>query len=83
MRGVVTSPGKRKDVKAAKAYLEELDATEVVVSVNNHLHIDWQAHGRHLGISLATAPRSTDESACIARQLIRRRYREIGVEVRA
>ena len=73
----------RKDVRVATAYLGHCGADDVVVTTKNRVRIAWRESGKRLASALAASPTNIDASASVARQLIRRRYREIGVEVGA
>lgn len=68
-------------LRAVKAYLAELGATDVTVAVNGHLHISWSIRGQQVSIAIPSTPRDEDNCAQNARQLVRRRYREAGILV--
>lgn len=70
-------------LKSAVDYLDELGATDVNVIQRNHLRISWNAAGRAMNITLSSTPSCNEDCAQVARQLIRRRYREAGVECRS
>ena len=69
--------------EGAVAYLRELGATEISVTQNNHLRIHWRTGAHRMNISLSCTPAVVEACARTAKQLIRRRYREIGLEIAA
>ncbi len=68
-------------VRATRAYLAKLGAKDIKVTVNGHIHIAWPINGRPVSITLSSTPRSEDDCAQTARQLVRRRYREAGISI--
>ncbi len=81
--GRVKITRKRPQLRAALDYLDICGATDVTVLQKGHVRIRWTANGRSVCISLSSTPTSEDNCKAIARQLIRRRYKEAGVEIRA
>ena len=81
--GAVKIPKRKPHVAAALAYLDACGATDVAVTQKGHLHIRWRAGSVAMAITLSTTPKNTDDCSQIARQMIRRRYREAGKTVPA
>lgn len=84
MKHAVVHPRRRgAHLRAAVDYLDTLGASNVHVTANGHLHVSWLFQGARMTITLSSSPSDVDGCAKIARQLIRRRLREAGLEVRA
>ena len=83
MRNGVKNPRGQKHVAAVVDYVRHCGGDEPRVTQTGHLHIDWLFEGQRMAIALPAAPKSVDDAARRGRQAVRRRYRELGVEVRA
>ena len=79
MKHLVTNPRAHgPHLRTAMDYLAALGATDVRVTAKRHLRVTWAFRGRAMDITLSSTP--SDPPACgqVARQLIRRRFREAG-----
>ena len=81
MRNGVKNPRGQKHVAVAIDYVKHCGGDDPQVIQNGHLQVLWNAEGRQLAISLPARANSGGEK--LAKQMIRRAYRGIGVEVRA
>lgn len=64
-------------------YLRHCGADDIEVSRRGRTRVTWSAGGRRLAMSLPTSTGNVANRQAVARQIVRRRYREAGIEVRA
>ncbi|MDR3488754.1 MAG: hypothetical protein P4M05_28105 [Bradyrhizobium sp.] len=74
--GTIKSPRKRADIRAAIDHLASLGASDVTVTQKRNIHVRWHLDGVAMEVSLGCSPRSTDVSAMLTLQQIRRRIRK-------